>query len=199
VPDLVHAVQFFQAIYGILLALALGEAFKQFVPDGDQDMRWDRLPFLIAFLFTIFPFFHGMNQYMYITYLHRPTLSVAEVSGQLLFDSAMFMGMAGTFFVLSRSLSPNHWFRYYIATLVLLAVDTVWIVAAIYRGSELYPWLILNIIVVSILASVLRTQYGKKFDHQKLPDWHSPPWICAYLLIASTTIDYAWMQNYFFQ
>jgi hypothetical protein len=53
--DLAHAVQFLQAAYTILLGLAFGEAFKQFVPDGDQRIRWDRLASLLAFLFMISP------------------------------------------------------------------------------------------------------------------------------------------------
>lgn len=198
-PDLAHAVQFFQSAYTILLALALGEAFKQFVPDGDRDIRWDRLPSLLAFLFTIFPFFHGMNQYMYITYLHQPAVNLATVSGPLLFDGMAFMVMAAAFFVLSRSLSPSHWFRFYVSTLVLLVVDTVWIAISMYRGSSLQPWLILNMIVASILVSVLIIQRGKKYVDDHMPPWNSPPWICAGMLIISTTIDYAWMRSYFFQ
>jgi hypothetical protein len=198
VPDLVHAVQFFQATYTILLALALGEAFKQFVPDGDQNIRWDRFPSLVAFLFTIFPFFQGMSQYMYATYLHQPGLTLSAVSVQLFFDSIMFLLMAGTFFVLSRSLSPNHWLRYYVATLVLLAVDTVWILASNYHGAGLQVWLILNILVVSILASVITRQRGEEFDNKQIPGLTSPPWICACLLIVSTTIDYVWFWDYFF-
>jgi hypothetical protein len=181
------------------MGLALGEAFKQFVPDGDKNIRWDRLPFLVAFLFTIFPFLHGMYQYMHITYVKHPDLALAAVSGGLLFDGVTFMGMAGIFFILSRSLSPNHWFRFYISTLVLLGIDTVWIAVAVYRGSLLWPWLILNLIVASILGSVLTIQRGKTYTDEKITGPTSPPWICAYLLIASTTIDYAWMQNYFFQ
>src|ERR1700719_5182197 len=102
--DLVHAVQFLQAAYTILLALAFGEAFKQFVPDGDQEIRWDRLPLLLAFLFMIFPFYHGMSRYFYSTYLHDPTARLSPVAGILMFDGVCFLLMSACFFVLSRSL-----------------------------------------------------------------------------------------------
>jgi hypothetical protein len=46
--DLTSSIQFLQTAFTILLGLALGEAFKQFVPDGDQDIRLDRLPSLFA-------------------------------------------------------------------------------------------------------------------------------------------------------
>ena len=49
--DLAHAVQFLQAAIAIILGLALGEALKQFVPDGDKDIRKDRGPLLFAFFF----------------------------------------------------------------------------------------------------------------------------------------------------
>jgi hypothetical protein len=86
--DLVHIAQFLQASYTILLALAFGEAFKQLVPDGDQPIRSDRLPLLLAFLFMIFPFNHGMSRYFYSTYLHDPTARLGPVANILMSDDA---------------------------------------------------------------------------------------------------------------
>jgi hypothetical protein len=198
-PEVQHAVQFFQTVYGILLALALGEAFKQFVLDGDQNIRWDRSASLWAFLFMIVPFFHGMNQYMYITYLHGAQKSLETISAPLLLDGLMFLAMAAVFFVLSRSLSPSHWVRFYVSTFALLAIDTVWILSAIYRGSDLWAWLALNGVVASVLAIVMFVQREKTYVPQQLPPWHSPSWLCAAIFTMSTTIDYVVMLRYFFK
>jgi hypothetical protein len=52
--DLTSSIQFLQTGFTILLGLALGEAFKQLVADGDQDIKRERVPSLFAFLFMIF-------------------------------------------------------------------------------------------------------------------------------------------------
>jgi dolichyl-phosphate-mannose--protein O-mannosyl transferase len=67
--SLSHAVGFLQAAYTIVLGLALTEGFKQFVPDRDEEIDWDRFWPLFGFVFLIFPFFHGMSRYLYTTYL----------------------------------------------------------------------------------------------------------------------------------
>jgi hypothetical protein len=70
-----HATGFLQAAYTILLSLALGEAFKQIISDDpDKEFRLNRLWGLAAFLFMIFPFFHGMSRYLFLTYL-SPSIS----------------------------------------------------------------------------------------------------------------------------
>jgi hypothetical protein len=196
--DLVHAVQFLQTAYTILLALAFGEAFKQFVPDGDKDIRWDRLPSLLAFLFMIFPFFHGMSRFFYITYLHQPGGELATVAGFLMFDGMMFLVMAAIFFVLSRSLSLNHWSRFYIALLVLLTVDSVWIGVSLYRGADVLPWLILNVILAALLVIVLICwRNDKPYDEINSPPC-LPSWICAIAIFGTTVADYIWMHKFYF-
>jgi hypothetical protein len=188
--DLTHAVQFFQTGYTILLALAFGEALKQFVPDGDQIIRWDRLPSLLAFLFMIFPFFHGMSRYFYITYLHTPDGRLAPVAFYIMLDGMVFMTMAAFFFVMSRSLSPGHWKRFYFTLLTLLAVDTAWIGVSLIRGVPVLPWLELNAILAVVLIGVLlyvrsETSVGA-------------PRICAVVTFATTIASYVWMSDFYF-
>lgn len=57
-----------QWIYAIVIALSIGEAFKQFIPVPDFDIekcriRWDRLPSLLSLLVLIVPFYQGMTQW----------------------------------------------------------------------------------------------------------------------------------------
>jgi hypothetical protein len=70
-PDLADAANFFKQVLAIVLALALGEAFKQCVHDKkvgkEQVVRWHSLPSLVSFLALIIPFFHGMNRGFYLT------------------------------------------------------------------------------------------------------------------------------------
>jgi hypothetical protein len=117
--DLAHAVQFLQAAYTILLGLAFGEAFKQCA-------RWRPTysmgsPSLATrVLIYDFPFYHPMSRYFYTTYLQDPKARLAPVAGSVMFDGMCFLTMSACFFVLSRSLSPAHWFS-------LLVVDSAWI------------------------------------------------------------------------
>jgi hypothetical protein len=196
--DLTHAIQFFQTGFTILLGLALGEAFKQLVPDGDQQIRSDRVPSLLAFLFLIFPFFHGMSRYFYTTYLTLSGAKLAPVAGRIMFDGTIFMTLAVLFFVMSRSLSPSHWMRFYTFLLALLAVDTLWIAVSLSFGSPLLPWLVLNIVLAIVLLFVLwhwgtATRYGTGNAAPK-----APAWICAITTFFTTVASYWWMRDFYF-
>jgi hypothetical protein len=196
--DLTHAIQFFQTAFTILLGLALGEGFKQFVPDGDKDIIWDRSPSLLAFLFMIFPFFHGMSQYFYKVYLVHPDARLGSVAGRIMFDALIFMTESALFFVLSRSLSTSHWVRFYFSLLALLVVDSVWVGVSICFGAPLLPWLILNGILAAVLIVVLikcfpRTPYS---DTNRAPG--APSWICAGMTFATTVASYVWMKDFYF-
>jgi hypothetical protein len=190
--DLSHAIQFFQTGFTILLGLALGEAFKQLVPDGDQDIRSDRVPLLLAFLFMIFPFFHGMSRYFYTTYLTHPEARLAPVAGHIMFDGLVFMTLGALFFGMCRSLSPAHWVRFYGFLLFLLGVDTIWIVISMVNFKvPLLPWLVLNVVLAAILAIVLLKWGGDSNAPQPLR-------ICAAATLVSTVVGYVWMSNFYF-
>src|SRR4029079_18890102 len=63
-----------------------------------------------------------------------------------------FLISSALFFILSRSLSPNHWQRFYGALLLLLLVDSMWIGVALCRGIQVVkPWLQFDIILGAIL------------------------------------------------
>jgi hypothetical protein len=188
--DLTHAVGFLQNAYTILLALALGETFKQFVPDGaKKEIEWNRLPSLLALLFLIFPFFHGMGRYLYVMYLSKKP-PFHEVAGFLMWDGICFMCLSAFLFVMSRSLSPMHWRRFYISLLCLLVIDSVWAAVALYRGVQVQPWLYLNgalaIAAVCVLAS------GPKCDSIV------PSIFCAVATLVTCIISYFWMSGFYF-
>ena len=147
----------------------------------------------------IFPFFHGMMRYFYITYLEQPTRDLGSVAKFLMFDGIMFFLMAAAFFTLSRSLSPKHWPRFYAALAILLVIDSIWIAVSIYRGAYLYPWLVLNAILGFVLLAVFALRARLSFD---VPEEHLPrtlgPWICPAATLATTIADYVWMHKFYF-
>ncbi len=196
--DLTHAIQFLQTGFTILLGLALGEAFKQFVPDGDQDIKRERLHSPLAFLFMIFPFFHGISRYFYRTYLVLPEVPLGKVAGHVMFDGTVFMTLAALFFIMSRSLSPSHWTRFYISLIALLSVDTMWIIVSMVYHSPLLPWLILNIILILLLVVTLMTFWpSAPYSATNIPS-RAPGWLCAFYTFNTTLLSYLWMTDYYF-
>jgi hypothetical protein len=191
--NLRHAVGFLQNAYTIVLALALTESFKQFVSDGpDSKIYKERSFLLIAFLFQIFPFFHGMSRYLYTVYLQNKPAIPPHSAAYLMIDGVSFMLMSASFFVMSRSLSPDKWKRYYAGMLALLIVDSIWIGIGLHRGvHEIWFWLVLNAILAVVMLCVSFVCRRKECS----------PWpgrITAFTLICTTTADYYKLQNFYF-
>lgn len=196
--ELTHGVQFLQAAFTILLSLAFGEAFKQLVPDGDKDMRWDRVGSLIAFVFMIFPFFHGMTRHFFTTYLAHPNAPLGDVAPHLMFDGIMFLLMSATFFVMSRSLSPDHWSRFFSALAVLLLVDTAWSLVVIWRGINVWNFVYLNAALgFALLLIALRYRNTDQSNIEPKFSW-GPSFYCAVSCMGCTLVDYYLMYDFFF-
>jgi hypothetical protein len=159
-------ISFFRGAFTIVLALALGEAFKQFVTDRlgntgtDQEPRsdypvilWKRLPALLSFLFLIWPFFQGMNRYFYATY--KPGALPEPYSLYLSVDGVLFTIEAALFFVMSRALPLAKWKLFYLCIFWLLVVDSIWSLIALTHMREVQPWMILNLASLPVLGVIL--------------------------------------------
>jgi hypothetical protein len=188
--SLTHAVGFLQAAYTIVLGLALTEGFKQFVPDRDEKINWNRFWPLVGFLFLIFPFFHGMSRYFYTTYLSRTT-PPDYFAGYLMFDGIAFLLMSISFFALSRSFAVHRWRRYHGALTLLLLVDSAWICVVLYRGVEVSVWLWLN----AVLAAVMISTY---LWFRRNADSLWPVRICAMTICLTTIASYFLMTKFYF-
>lgn len=189
--DITDAVTFFQRAFTIVLALALGEAFKQFVADKEEKtIHWDRLPALLTFLLMVFPFFHGMNRYFFLTYLNPLPVSKGY-AGYLLFDSLVFMCESALFFIMSRSLAVKQWRRYFLAQLALLAVDTVWGFIELSKMPGIGYWIELNAFLAVALGLVLRYFWTKE-DSSRPSIW------AALATLTTTTISYYLLWNVYF-
>ena len=77
--------------FAIVLALALGEAFKLVVSEeGTEFIAWTKLYALAIFLLLIRPFYQGMNRYLLMTYGEQaPTPRPHSVF--LIIDGVAFM------------------------------------------------------------------------------------------------------------
>lgn len=159
--DIVDSIQFAQRFFQIIVALAVGEAFKQFVADGsksaktkpdeadkDDHIYRDRLPALLSLMAIIIPFFHGMNRYFYLTYLRKDVPVSEHYALQLLFDTGLFLTEAAMFFILSRALVLSKLKKFLTYIIVLLIVDSLWTSFASLSRDAKEVFIILNIVII---------------------------------------------------
>jgi hypothetical protein len=156
--------------FTVVLALALGEAFKQVVADvpavsadpAEKPIRWDRFAGLVAFLLLLTPFYQGMARYLFHTYSEGGPQGRPEPYGVfLLIDCAAFTIEAGLFFVMARALSTVHWRRFYTAVFLILSTDAVlgtfvWLIQRWpQRTPDMVNWLVLDIIALPVFGALL--------------------------------------------
>jgi hypothetical protein len=145
-----------EKLFGILLALAIGEAFKQFVSDrnepGARKIHWDRLFALVSFLVLIVPFSHGMTRYFYDAY-HDPP---AGYWLHVVRDVVVFTAEGGLFFVLSRSLSSKEWRKFFSTAAILLLLDIGWGSWVAAQGNHaVLKWVRVNVVATTLLAGMI--------------------------------------------
>lgn len=185
-----------QWIYTIVIALAIGEAFKQFVPEPDRQrvtgadpgtkecrIQWDRLPSLFSFLALVVPFYHGMTRFFSVMY--SPGRISASYGAWLLIDCVAFTAEAGLFFVLARSLPKHLWWRFNHATVALLCLDIVWgVFVWKCRQCPISSWVVVNVCAVPLLAGVYL------FFNRVRGLAVLAPWAMCVLLLSRTVADY---------
>ncbi len=185
--NVVHTVNFFQGAFTIILALALGEALKQFVGERDERaLHWDLLPGLLSFLLIFFPFFQSMSQYLYLTYLNAPT-APTFYPGFLIFDGFMYVLESACFFVMSRALAPKRWQRFYGAVLGLMAIDIAWSGVTFRRGIHVGDWIWIDLVLAVSLGLVLWFERGKPVSMR--------PAYVGLAIIALTTATSYWLER----
>jgi hypothetical protein len=189
--NIVHTVNFFQGAFTIILAMALGEALRQFVSEHDERaLHWDLLPGLLSFLLIFFPFFQGMSQYLYLTYLDAATAPKFQ-PGYLVFDGLLFTLEAACFFVMSRALPPRRWRRFYGAVLALMAIDIGWSGVTYRRGIHIGDWIWIDLALAAVLAAVLVLERN---SHMTPAAARRATYICLATLIVTTATSY-WLER----
>ena len=80
-------------IYAIVIGLALSESIKTLIvkdPGGNIDLTaqtlWSGAPAFLAFVFTVVPFWHGMNRHLDRCYLQKPDEKVVHGALLLIFQ-----------------------------------------------------------------------------------------------------------------
>jgi hypothetical protein len=185
--DVVHTVNVFQGAFTIILSLSLGGALSSFASDDhEHSLRWDRTPALLTFFFFFFPFFQSMSQYLYVAYLN-PATALKFYPAYLMFDGLMFTLQAACFFVMSRSLAPQIWRRFYTAVLILMGLDIIWTGVSYLRGVDVGAWLSIDGVVVAAVLAVMWLERGKPYSMR-------PTYIGLAVVMATTALSY-WLER----
>jgi hypothetical protein len=158
--------------FAIVLALALGEAFKSVIAEGGA-IDWGKRYALASFLLLILPFYQGMNKYLLLTYGQQATLSRPH-SIFLIIDGTAFMIESALFFLMSRTLGLNVWQRFYWIVFALLVVDsvwgaTVWMHASADATAVILRWVILNIVTVIAIYLLIRGFPAANDEKDRVP------------------------------
>lgn len=182
--------------FSIVLALALGEAFKQCVSEAHRgDIQWDRLLALFTFLLLILPFYQGMNRYLLQTY-GGPAASSNQAAVFLIIDGVAFMAESALFFAMSRNLANSRWVYFYCIVLALLAVDTIWGLLALQHATSgasvaIRSWIKLN--AVSCVFLLLLIWLGRRFPA------FAVALVSAFAMLVRTILDYIISWDFYFR
>jgi hypothetical protein len=186
------SIQSLQQIYSVVLALSLGEAFRQVIVD-DPDTnhrRLDRSKFLslVSLLALIIPFLHGMNRYLFDVYIDR---TLPRYGAYLLVDCIAFTLEASLFFVLARSLSRAQWRRFYMTVVTLLSLDIFWGGFIWYfHTPSVKPWVLVNTIFAPLIFLISYLNRAK--------DSRLAPLCCASLVVSRSICDYLFSWGFYF-
>ena len=198
--DRERPIRHLQGLYTVVVGIALTVALTKLVDqDGQIPIRFDVLPYFLAYLITLVPFYHGALRHLDITYFEDPdqrTRSGALMAdwGLLFLESCMLLGIA---LLVARPES----FSYALAA--LLVFDTVWAFLAHLAFSPKSPeqhaerrWAIINLPTSALL--ILAMVYLHSLDvAQKPVDTYR--WITILTVSALRTIvDYSWCWSFYY-
>jgi hypothetical protein len=179
-------------IYAVVIALAVSQSVQTLIkdPKGGVTLSPDGLatavPAFMAFLFTLVPFWHGMNRHLDRCYLQKAG-TVAQ--GALLFDFAVFFVEAGLLFASGWSLRSGLVSFYCLG--LLLVSDMVWgfISHQIHfpgQKSHSVRWSKINVCIGVLAVLVVAFPFQKK------------PFVLMVLAIARTIADYWFCWDFYF-
>jgi hypothetical protein len=181
-----------QKIYAVVIALAISQAIHNLLTGGSggTDLRPSQilpgLPALIAFSFTVVPFWHGMNRHVDRCYLEKGD---GIVQRALLFDFGAFFVEAGCLFAVAVSLRSG--LLPFACLALLLIVDMVWAAFSHrihFKGKRSYAkrWSIINILALLVAAPVFI-----------IPAAEGPVFLML-VAILRTVADYRYCHDFYF-
>jgi hypothetical protein len=179
-------------IYAVVIALAITQSIQTLIKgtNGSANVGFDTLyagaPAFVAFLFTLVPFWHGMNRHLDRCYLEK-TGVVAQ--GALLFDFTVFFLEASLLFAAGWSLRTGIETFYFLGALLL--TDMVWgyishLIHFPRKKSHVLKWSIINVVAGALAFGVVEFPFNQK------------PWVLMAIAILRSIADYGFCWKFYF-
>ena len=180
-----------QELYTVVVGLALVTGLTSLIDtESDVPIHFGGLPFFVAFLFTLVPFYHGALRHLDDRYISDPSPAPARA---LMADWALLF-IEGCV-LLALAVLVNKPVAFTLTFMVLLALDAIWGILAHYAfpmnrpstGAEL-NWAILNLIAAGLLLIVLVGTWLPTDAIRPVGVWVWLP-VCA-IGVLRTIVDY---------
>lgn len=148
-----NSVRSLQTLYTIAVGLGLERAIVNLIDIsyGIIPIKLELIPYFVAFLITLIPFYHGALRHLNFVYIEEEGKNLR--SGALFTDFSFLFLESCLIFSLAILLPNVYWF--FIALLLLLLVDILWVLIFLRfsKKEKKTPltelrWLIINIIVI---------------------------------------------------
>ena len=151
-----NSVRNLENLYTIVVGLGLSLAIFNLIDTsrGAVPIKLELLPFFLAFLVTLIPFYHGALRHLDITYVEQAGKQVR--AGGLLADFTALFIESCLLLALSLLLPTPQFFAW--GLLILLAFDSIWAFAAHLgfsqdRKPKAEPrWASINLVTTGVLA-----------------------------------------------
>jgi hypothetical protein len=185
-------------LYTVVIGVALSLAVIGIVDTehGLASATPSSILLFVAFVATLFPFFHGALRHLDDAYIENPT---HIHDGALVIDFILLFIHAMAFVVLSVLLKKPTHFAWVL--LILISIDVVWGIFATFASSTRgdlkaeSKWTIINFIFVGISATYL-VKNDIYLDDLEQPLKLAIP--IAFASVLRTIADYVWCRNFYF-
>ena len=182
-----------EKIYAVVIAFAISQSIQSLLkaPGGATELNLEGissgLPAFVAFLFTLVPFWHGMNRHLDRCYLERDPSEV--VQGALLFDFCVFFLETILLFAAGWSLRSGIGSFGYLGA--LLVVDMLWGYASHqihFRGkdSHIGRWSAINVVALFVAVLIVAFPFQQKV------------WVLMALAVLRSIVDYWRCWDFYF-
>lgn len=163
-----RSVDSLQQIYAVVIALAIAQAIESLLKDPvrgtllESSQVLNGVPAFVALMFTLVPFWHGMNRHLDRCYIQKRT-GVAH--GALILDFATFFLEASLLFGAGWSLRSG--IDTFIALGLLLSVDMIWAFVSHQvhfpgQKSHSKKWSIINLVTIAIAILIVEFPFQEK-------------------------------------
>ena len=159
-----NSVRHLANFYTVIAGLALTTAVYQLVNEksGLLPFTWPKLLLCLAFLVTLFPFYHGALRHLDVTYVEVKAGSKEPKAGAFIGDFALLFTQSCLFIVLAIEITEPVLFTLVYAGLLLF--DTIWAVLANWafsaptNGKQELTWAAINFCTLCVVFAFMYSQ-----------------------------------------